>query len=52
MEETPAFDHSNESHREVFSCVSVHYILRGGFNHKPLNLAELTNHIPRTNRGI
>ena len=42
MEETPAFDHSNESHREVFSCVSVHYILQGGFNHKPLNLAGRT----------
>ena len=37
IDETLAFDHSNESHREVFSCVSVHYILQGGFDHKPLS---------------
>ena len=40
---TLAFDLSNESQGEVFLCVSVHYILQGGFNHK------LTNHSPRNN---
>ena len=41
MDET-ALDHSNEGHRNVFSCGSVHYILQGGFNHKPLSSAGRT----------
>ena len=41
MDET-AFDYSNEGSSEVFSFVSVHYIIQGGFDHKPLSLAGRT----------
>ena len=64
VDQTLAFDHSNESHGEVFSCVSVHYIPQMVFTTKLFSLVEFSgphsdiqpakssNNSPRTNREI
>ena len=55
------FDHSNESHREVFLRVSVHYVLSRWFYpqtfafsgpYSDVRPTKSTNHSPRTNREI
>ena len=42
MDETQRWTTQMKATEKFFSCVSVHYILQGGFNHKPLSSAGRT----------